>query len=331
MRRMELRCLPGAFAKPRRLQVQKSKDGLYFCPTDFCDHNGFLSQRGCRKHTKTKHGWYFYFDNKPKFGDDPIKTKSKEFWLPDRRPKQQKIPSFSTSTVVAVEFQHWLESTAGGGKAKSQAAQVCSRAMKFLRLYFEENSDDDNATMQMVDYCLGSADLICQFLDVMENDWKLGHSGRLSLWTFESLVDLLVMFLAILPSLISISRGQNVLSQGESRGLKITMWTLWKAKEIGLPPKNFKLIPFHKVYIEDILSRCKESPSSILSSELTFATRYLPVFLIIEVKGTRPMTYQYLTVDMCEKRSPMDGLLIKHYSKQPKRMGLIHLFSKTRA
>ena len=33
---------------------------------------------------------------------------------------------------------------------------------------------------KMVDYCQGSANLICQFLDAMENDWKLGHSGRLS-------------------------------------------------------------------------------------------------------------------------------------------------------
>ena len=122
MRRIEWRRLPGAFAKPRRLQVQKIIDSLYCCLTDFCDHSGFLSQRGCRKHTKTKHGWHFYFDNKPKFGDDPIKAKSKEFCSPDRRPKQQKMPSFSTSTVVAVEFQHWLESTAGRRKAKSQAA-----------------------------------------------------------------------------------------------------------------------------------------------------------------------------------------------------------------
>ena len=78
----------GMACKPRRLQVQRSKDGLYFCPIDFCDHNGFLSQRGCRKHTKTKHSWYFYFDKKTKTGDDPIKAKSKEFCSPDRRLKQ---------------------------------------------------------------------------------------------------------------------------------------------------------------------------------------------------------------------------------------------------
>ena len=143
---------------------------MYFCPIDFCDFNGFLSQRGCRKQTKTKHGWYFYFDNKPKTGDDPIKTKSKEFCSPDRRPKQQKMPSFSTSTIVTVEFQNWLESTAGGRKAKFQAVQVSSSAIKFLRFCFEDSSDKDDVTTQMVDYCLGSANLIGQFFNAMEND-----------------------------------------------------------------------------------------------------------------------------------------------------------------
>ena len=180
MRRIEWRRLPSAFSKSRGLQVQRNKDGMYFCPIDFCDHNGFLSQRGCRKHTKTKHGWYCYFDKKPKTGDDPIKAKSKEFCSPDRRPRQQKIPSFSTSAIVAVEFQHWLESTAGGGKAKFQAAQVCSRAMKFLRFCFENSSDKDDVNMQVVDYCIGSANLICQFLHAIEIDCKLGYLRRLS-------------------------------------------------------------------------------------------------------------------------------------------------------
>ena len=35
--------------------------------------------------------------------------------------------------------------------------------MKFLRFCFEDNSDEDDVTTQMVDYCLGSANLICQF------------------------------------------------------------------------------------------------------------------------------------------------------------------------
>ena len=58
--------------------------------------------------------------------------------------------------------------------------QVCSRATKLLRFCFEDNGDDNDVPMQMVDYCPVSANLICQFLDAMENDWKLRHLGRLS-------------------------------------------------------------------------------------------------------------------------------------------------------
>ena len=61
--------------------------------------------------------------------------------------------------------------------------------------------------------------------------------------------------------------------------------------------------------------------SSILSSELTFATRYLAVFLFIEVKGTRPMTYQYLTVDMCEKAKSNGGFVDQTTFKTTKTYG----------
>ena len=30
-----------------------------------CDHDGFTTQRCCRKHVKNKHSWYYYFDEKP--------------------------------------------------------------------------------------------------------------------------------------------------------------------------------------------------------------------------------------------------------------------------
>ena len=50
----------GAFAKPRLLHLAKGSDGLDHCPVTGCEHVGFASQRGCRKHVKTKHGWYYY-------------------------------------------------------------------------------------------------------------------------------------------------------------------------------------------------------------------------------------------------------------------------------
>ena len=49
----------------RRLHLVKGSNGLDYCPVTGCEHAGFASKRGCRKHVKTKHGWYYYFDEKP--------------------------------------------------------------------------------------------------------------------------------------------------------------------------------------------------------------------------------------------------------------------------
>ena len=51
----------GAFAKPKRLHLAKGSDGLDHCPVAGCEHVGYASQRDCRKHVKTKHGWYLLF------------------------------------------------------------------------------------------------------------------------------------------------------------------------------------------------------------------------------------------------------------------------------
>ena len=40
-------------------------DGFFHCPVKDCNHDGFVSQRGCGKHVKRKHGWFIYFDEKP--------------------------------------------------------------------------------------------------------------------------------------------------------------------------------------------------------------------------------------------------------------------------
>ena len=56
----------GASPKPKRLHLEKDEtDSLFHCPIQECEHDGFHSQRGCRKHVNNKHSWFFYFDEKP--------------------------------------------------------------------------------------------------------------------------------------------------------------------------------------------------------------------------------------------------------------------------
>ena len=43
---------------------------------------------------------------------------------------------------------------------------------------------------------------------------------------------------------------------------------------------------------------CKSSAAQVNASDLTFATKFVAMYLFIKVKGSRPMTHQYLMVDM---------------------------------
>ena len=64
------------------------------------------------------------------------------------------------------------------------------------------------------------------------------------------------------------------------------------------------VIPYHSDKYAQILINCG-GESVISPHELSFATSFVVVVLFIMVKATRPMTYQYLTIDMVE--SVKDG------------------------
>ena len=58
--------LANASPKPKRLHLKEDDcDGLFHCPVQICKHDGLTTQTGRRKHVKSKHSWYYYFDEKP--------------------------------------------------------------------------------------------------------------------------------------------------------------------------------------------------------------------------------------------------------------------------
>ena len=60
---------------------------------------------------------------------------------------------------------------------------------------------------------------------------------------------------------------------------------------------------------KNVLKSCKEKPGAVLPIDLSFATKFLAVYLFIKVKGSRPMTYQYLTVEMVNKAKTNGGFI----------------------
>ena len=104
---------------------------VFYCPIRSCDHIGFKSQRGCRKHVKKIHGWQIYFDSKPNICNRDKGIYSDEDQEPLR--PYQNLASYPTEYRLRVQFVEWLKSTGGGGITASQAEQDASRAFKLLR------------------------------------------------------------------------------------------------------------------------------------------------------------------------------------------------------
>ena len=95
---------------------------------------GFSSPRGCRKHVKNKHGWFYYFDVKSdlKLSRTNIRPQGKGSILLEKSHHAQRstITSFTKDTPFGYEIVNWLQSMAGGGKSKCLANQVLSKSLK---------------------------------------------------------------------------------------------------------------------------------------------------------------------------------------------------------
>ena len=69
------------------------------------------------------------------------------------------------------------------------------------------------------------------------------------------------------------------------------------------------VIPFHIQRYNDILNDCKDNKGTVRPAELSFATKFIDTYLFIKVKGTRLMTYQYLTLDMIKQAKKNGGYI----------------------
>ena len=318
-KRIDWKSVDGASEFPRRLHLEKATNQRYYCPVSFCDHEGFGSQRGCRKHVKTKHGWFLYFDSKPDIRE--IEEKHSSVWTTvkvDGRSSTQELPTFPKTLPLAVNFLNWLQSTAGGGKTKQHSEQVLSRVLKFLKAINEDvESEEINGTT--VDYCLGSVEWIQIFVSLMENEWKLSHSGQLGY--LNAIYDLMDYrkSTGVSSDILTNFSISDIYLKRAKKCISKRMKVQWN-KELDIETLESKgrwatlkelqqVIPFHLNHYKLILEKCKVNGLSATPSELTFAMRFMTVFLFLHVKGTRPMTYQYLTVDMFDNAKSNNGFI----------------------
>ena len=145
--------LEGAFEKPRRLHLKCDKDGHFHCPVPNCEHNSYSSQRGCRKHAKTIHPWFIYFDTKPiSVKRDEVEPSVIEHPSSDTKPT---IPCCDVNSKLGRSLSAWLQCTTGGGKQAKQGKISVRRAFKFLKYCCDQSGEDEHSllsTHELVDY-----------------------------------------------------------------------------------------------------------------------------------------------------------------------------------
>ena len=321
--------IDGASPKPKRLHLEKDEtDSLYHCPIQVCEHEGFQSQRGCRKHVNNKHCWFFYFDEKPvdfqlvvtsssgvpknilqtTSGDDASRAISTQ--------GARIISSFSASSQFGDSFTKWLTGSGGCYKKDRPAQQIVNRCLKFLKFCCEE---EEELNFEVMDFSLCSPSLLFKFIDFLQEECKLGHGGRLGyIDAISELIDFRKVNGASDAVLRNLSATELYLKKARKTVAKMMrlQWTQdldietlearghWATME-----ELLDVVTFHLPRYENTVKMCKTNPGQVNPSDITFATKFLAMYLFIKVKGSRPMTYQYLTVGMVNAAKKNGGFI----------------------
>ena len=196
--------------------------------------------------------------------------------------------------------------------------------------------DEEELTFDIVEFSLCSPNLLFKFVDTMQDDWNLGHAGRIG-------------YLDAIAELVDY-RKVNGASESVLRGLASTeiylkkvrktvskMMRLQWTSELDIDALEAKghwatleeLLEVVGRYLpryESVLKSCKEKPGAVLPIDLSFATKFLAVYLFIKVKGSRPMTYQYLTVEMVNKAKTNGGFIDQKMFKTAGKYGFDSLY-----
>ena len=321
----------GAFSKPRRLHLVQGSDGLNRCPILSCDHPGFASRRGCRKHVKTIHAWYCYFDEKPNVAVDTLVISA----APNvANGKGSNVPSCSTDNDFARSFSQWLQSSCGGGKSRKQSDISVSRALKFVKFCCDQSAeaeDDVLSSTSFIDYSLGCPQLLTNFVDSLHTKWGIGQSGRIAYVTsisdlldfrkFNSPPSSVLQNFAVTEVYVKRARKCLAKYMRSNWTTDLDIETLESHRSWASLSEVQSVIPFHKERYQSVLEMCMENPDSVKPCDVTFATRFIAAYLFLKVKGCRPMTYQHLTLRMFESARRNDGMVDQKIFKTAKRYG----------
>ena len=312
---MDWLSLDGARKKKRKLSLEADDDGVYICPVQNCLHIGYKSQRGLRKHINTKHEWYLYFDKEPTFNRAEAVVREKVKLKASTHNK----PAFSINQGCGRDFAEWLETSCGGGKNTKEAKQVAKRAMKFLMFSLGDCESGVSAQDSYIDCCVASPQMLMKFLKCIAEEWGLKSTGALSyLQAVEDLCDYrkcqgipdtTLRLLSITEVYIRRSKSTLYKKRNVEYSRDLTLEKLIARDSWASLENMEKVIPYHSPKYEYLVKKTGAASTSLTVSELAFTTRFIITFLFLRVKCTRPMSLQYLTLDMIKRARENNGFV----------------------
>lgn len=326
----------GASPKPKRLHLEEDKtDTLYYCPVENCEHDGFSTQRGCRKHVKNKHSWFYYFDTKPSESKEaaskPDNSSDKASNSEKKQCVKKHLPSFDITTTIGKEFQTWLTGSGGGCKSIRQAQQIVRRSFKYLKFCCDDD-DEEELSWDWIDFSLSSPNFLFKFVDAMQSNWGLGHAGRLGyLDSISDLIDFRKVHGVASDVIVRNLTSTEVYLKRARRTISKMMRLQWTS-DLDIDTLESKghwatldellhVVTYHLPRYETVTQICRETPNKATPSDLSFATKFVAVYLFIKVKGSRPMTYQFLTVDMVASAKTNGGFIDQKQFKTTAKFG----------
>ena len=247
-------------------------------------------------------------------GDDVSLTRSKS--------GARSIPFISPSGQIAEQFTTWLAGSGGGYKKDRPARQIASRCLKFLKFCCEK---EEELNFKVIDFSLCSPSLLFKFIDYLQEEFKLGHGVRLGyIDAISELIDFRKVNGASDGVLRKLSAMKLFIKKARKTVAKMMrlQWTQdldvesleakrhWESME-----ELLQVVSFHLPRDEETVKTCQNDPGQVNPSELTFATKFLATYLFIKLKGSRPMTYQYLTVEMVKAAKVNGGFIDQKTSK----------------
>ena len=125
-----------------------------------------------------KHGWYYYFEEKPDIAKvfPEFSTRTNDYQLA-KQVKTSNMPMFLKTCVVGVNFKKLLQSPRRGRRGKNQANQLLYKVLEHLKYCCADVSLSWDFCKSVVDCCLGSVTMISDFVGYLQTEWSLKSSG----------------------------------------------------------------------------------------------------------------------------------------------------------